>query len=519
MKVFWFLPLVFGFSPTYASTSIDETINVSSAYSMSIEVQAGSYIQGSILSDAPLNSAAIWDAKGNLIKSIVDTNQRDGRLFWSVDKDGKYFLKIVPIKTSSNVHVIMDEKKLKNDQTVNPKEAIISPQLIDIAETKAERREAEIVKFWLEMEKEGTPLIEVQKDGSALVTFLWRGNESNVRLFGAPYDGHVYLSNLEGSDIWYKSYRVPNGTRLSYRLAPNVPQLSEFSGYDQRRAVLATSQIDPLNIHPTFGSSDDKFGKASTLEYGDVPSDRFTRDLGALVGNMSAHTVTSKTLGNSRSVKVYQPNSHYPILPNSPLLLIFDGDQYLTRVPTPIILDNLIAENKIPPLRAVFINNPTSESRAEELPPNPNFAHFMANELMPWLVEEFDLSPQTEQTILTGSSYGGLASMYIAHQYPHIFGNVLSQSGSFWWADSTQQKEWLTKQIAQSPQRSLKIYMNAGVFEQKPEQVNIIDTNRKLYNVLTEQQYDVKFDELASGHDYYSWRVTIANGLDYLFEE
>ncbi|WP_194437870.1 alpha/beta hydrolase-fold protein [Vibrio fluminensis] len=502
----------------HAVSEIEETLTISNDYRAEINVDETSYIRGSVEGDKSLAFARIVDSQGRVVKTIIDEGLRDGEIFWLATTPGKYILEVVTQEKENQIKVVVEEKSLKSDQSVNPNESPISPKLIEVSKSLSAGIEDAEKLFWQQIALKGTPLIEPNHDGSAIVTFLWRGDEHNVRLFGAPYDGHVYLSRLKNSDIWHKSYQVPNGSRLSYRMAPNVPQLSGFEWIEQRRAVLATAQTDPLNIRPKFVAANDKFGDASTMEYGNVFSDQYTLELGSAQGQVESYQLASDILNNTRSVKVYLPHQKYQVAKDAPLLIVFDGDQYLSRVPTPTILDNLIAAKKIPPLRAIFINHPTSKLRGTELPPNSDFAEFMATELIPWVKQTFQIAPPANKTILTGSSYGGLASMYVAHQYPAIFGNVLSQSGSFWWAPSRLQKEWLTKQISQSPENSLKIYMNAGLFEQKPDRASIIDTNRKLYQVLQEKHYDVKFDELASGHDYYSWRVTIANGLDYLFQ-
>ncbi|WP_161987044.1 enterochelin esterase [Vibrio ponticus] len=514
------IPLLASLTTTlaHAVSDIEETVSISDAYQAEIHIEKTSYIRGSVESSKSLAFARIIDAQGRVVKDIVDEGQRDGEIFWLVTTPGKYSLEIVTQEKDNQIKVMVEEKSLKSDQSVNPNESPISPKLIEVSKSLSAGMSDVDRQFWQQIALSGSPLIEPNHDGSAIVTFLWRGDEHNVRLFGAPYDGHVYLSRLKNTDIWYKSYHVPNGSRLSYRMAPNVPQLSGFEWIEQRRAVLATAQTDPLNIRAKFIAANDKFGDASTLEYGDVISDQYTLESGAVKGEVHEYQLTSEILDNSRSIKVYLPNAQYQTAKDAPLLIVFDGDQYLTRVPTPTILDNLIAEKKTPPLRAIFVNHPTNKLRGKELPPNPKFAQFMATELIPWAKQEFQIEPVAKQTILTGSSYGGLASMYVAHQYPEVFGNVLSQSGSFWWAPSRLQKAWLTKQIEKSPENNLKVYMNAGVFEEQPERASIIETNRKLYQLLKDKQYQVHFDELASGHDYYSWRVTIVNGLDYLFK-
>lgn len=497
--------------------SLEQSYLVDGQRLVPIQVESGEYLRGGVQSDQALVSAAIVDANGHVVKQIVNEGDKDGELFWFVSQGGQYHLNLESVNPNSKVEVELESKPLKADQSVDPKEEVISPTLLTLIGNINQPNSDAEKAFWQSIEKTGTPLIEPKADGSALLTFLWKGDEDNVRLFGAPYDGHTNLSRIPNSQIWHKSYQIPNGSRLSYRIAPNVPQLKSNDWREQRRAVLATSAYDPLNIRPTF-EGDDKFGAASTIEYGDIISDQYTHDIGSPKGSVSAYKVESHILSNTRSVKVYQPHPSYKVAKDAPLLIAFDGDQYLSRVPTQTILDNLIAEGKVPPMRALFINHPNKQLRGKELPPNPDFAKFMATELMPWAKETLGIQPLSANTVLTGSSYGGLASMYVAHQYPNVFGKVLSQSGSFWWGSSKFSSEWLTDEIEDEPKNTIQIYMNAGVFELQPEHANIIDTNRKLYKVLQEKQYKVEFEELASGHDYYSWRVTIANGLIHLFK-
>jgi enterochelin esterase family protein len=67
-----------------------------------------------------------------------------------------------------------------------------------------------------------------------------------VRLFGSPAGNHDPLQQLAGSDVWWASFRMADNARLSYRLAPDVPLIAG-SAMEQRRALLATAQRDPLN--------------------------------------------------------------------------------------------------------------------------------------------------------------------------------------------------------------------------------------------------------------------------------
>lgn len=94
------------------------------------------------------------------------------------------------------------------------------------------------------------------------------------------------------------------------------------------------------------------------------------------------------------------------------LPVLFDGED-MTRVPTPAILDHLIAAKRIPPMIAVFIGNAPG-ARPVELPCNPKFAQFVHDEVLPWVRRTCGGSDAADRTVIAGSSYGGLAATFIA---------------------------------------------------------------------------------------------------------
>ena len=64
-------------------------------------------------------------------------------------------------------------------------------------------------------------------------------------------------------------------------------------------------------------------------------------------GSIDTVIFDSKELQNKRRLFVYKPANFDPTL-HYPVLYLFDGIDYLKRVPTTIILDNLIATQKSP---------------------------------------------------------------------------------------------------------------------------------------------------------------------------
>ena len=240
-------------------------------------------------------------------------------------------------------------------------------------------------------------------------------------------------------------------------------------------------------------------------------------------GKVHKHKIVSNLLKNERNLSVYTPPGYGANGKPYALLVLFDEGAYLNNVPTPVILDNLIAAGKIPPMVAVLIANPSQETRNKELPPNPQFADFLATELLPWVQAHYTRDERSEADDRGGSSFGGIAATYAGLRHPEIFGNVLCQSGSFWWAperigpdvDATSETGWLAKEFIKSPKLPLKFWMDAGVFEvdSRGNGGAILEPSRHMRDVLLAKGYEVHYQQFNSGHDYLNWRGTLADGL------
>lgn len=389
--------------------------------------------------------------------------------------------------------------------------AFDSPRVAALAATLAAGGTTDA--FWDEVAQRGAPLVEAVDARHDRVTFLWRGAERNVRLFGGPSSDHAQLARLGNSDVWHASFVVPRSTRLSYRLAPDVPELPG-SGMARRRAILATAQADPHNpkAYPVRGV--DAYQTYSMLELADAPPQPWVEPRADVrQGTVETKELRSDLMRNTRKIHLYRPAGWQSGAADNHVLVLFDAGAYLGRVPTPTILDNMIAAGVIPPTAALLVDNPTAESRSQELPPNPDFADFLAKELMPWARKQ-GISAPAARTVIGGSSYGGLASAYAALRHPEVFGNVLSQSGSYWWSPAGEEDQWLTRQFVAVRKLPVRFFLGAGLFESgRGGQPGILETNRHLRDVLRAKGYLVTHREVAGGHDYLVWRGTLSDGL------
>lgn len=515
---------------------LTKKIKVENTERIRLDIDKPTYYQGNISSDQPFMMVNVLDTNKKIIKHFLSHGENESEIFWFIETAGRYDIEIInnhhhTNSSIPNVELSLTSLKLKKEQYLSPKTKILSPLIQQVAKRIKQKIHSAENDFWKIISKNGTPLIEAHDENNVLVTFLFKGDVSNVKVLGTPYEGHTHLTRLSDSNIWYKSFIVPNHARFSYRIAPNIPQLETKHQIEQRRAVLATVQPDPLNLGFLFSESDSLFGSASTLTLKETENDQYVQNKQAPKGTVKAFSHTMNLLTNNqfpftRKICIYHPNKKYPIVKESPMIILFDGDTYLTKSPTPTILDNLIAEGIIPPTRAVFINNPLPSMREQELTPNNAFSDYMANELMPWLADQHELSPPASNTIISGSSFGGLAAMHIAFQHPEKFGKVLSQSGSFWWSPKGSEpftedceENWFAQEIKMQPRKEITIYLNAGLFERQPASHDILKANQQLRCSLELKGYKVSYEELASGHDHFSWRTALSNGLIALLGE
>jgi enterochelin esterase family protein len=395
-----------------------------------------------------------------------------------------------------------------------------SPRLETLKNQVKSGNPAAVKNFWEEMKARHTPLVEpVSGDQDhLLVTFLYRAERPLkgvvliCQLTASRDPADIVLTRLADTNVWYKTYLLRNDMRLSYSFVPDPTP--ESLAYHSELQL-------PDSLNPLYLPNLANIGH-SVLQLPDAPAQPWIASVpGVPTGKVEEIQVESKVLNSQRRAWIYLPagydaNRSAPY----PLLVCFDGWVYSNPewVPTPVILDNLIHAGKIPPMIAVFIDQLPQPKRNLELSNNPEFADFVANELVPLVRKKWRATSDPAQIIACGSSAGGLASAYVAFRHPDVFGNVLSQSGAFWPGKTRDnpEREWLTRQFETSPRLPLRFVLQVGILEIGPTPLNgpsILVTNRHLKDVLRAKGYEVHYSEVAGGHEPLAWRGGVAEGL------
>lgn len=391
-----------------------------------------------------------------------------------------------------------------------------SPRLSELATAIQAGATDAVSTFWGECKQIGTPLVEPipGQNDQVWVTFVYGGDidTKNVVLNGTiakeqPADNR--LQRLLDTDIWYVTRRARHDLRGNYSFTVNDPALLDDDGDANERARRSTRiRKDPFNAKRNVNGSILELAKAP-------PQPWIEKNAEAPPGTLHMENIHSVILNNDRRISVYRPASYDPQAAAYPLAVIFDLDAYTTLVPTPTILNNMIHAGAIPPVVAVLVGN-ASGARNRELPCNDDFARFLAVELLPWVRQRHHVTSQPEKVVVAGSSFGGLAATYFAFKYPQLAGNVLSQSGSYWWSpeggakqdDPACEKEWLTRQFALAPRQPIRFFLEAGLHE------SLLADNRHFRTVLEAKGYDiVRYAEFNGGHDYFCWRGSLSDGL------
>jgi enterochelin esterase-like enzyme len=292
------------------------------------------------------------------------------------------------------------------------------------------------------------------------------------------------------------------------------------------KRVSATWQVDPLNLNPfPIRKSNGSEDIWSYFELADAPAQPLIAERAdGMRGRLEAHSISSQHLGSEQRVWLYTPPH---VEKNMPLVVLLDGWDYHTSIPTPTILDNLIAEGRIPPTAAVLIDTPR---RLEVLDCSEAFATFLAEEVVLWAHEKGGSTLESAKTIVGGLSLGGVQAAFTALRFPHVFGGVMAQSGSFWrskpgvWGNRWNDPDegWLIQQFATTPKPMVtpRFYIEAGRHENPSDHktMTLLRASRYMRDVLRAKGYDVTYHEFEGAHRYVCWRGTLGEGIATLLQ-
>ena len=406
-----------------------------------------------------------------------------------------------------------------------------SPRLLALRDRLTAGDRTALDKFWKEISEQGAPIIEsaTDNDREVLVTMFWRAAEETKNVFVFRLgDVSKPMVRLLDTDLWYKTFRLQKGARFIYQFAANLPDPKEWGGITRFAGALRNDPFNPFQFTEHYNEFNPYEGNSySAVELPSAePQTWSVVRANVPAGQVRRDKFTSKLLGNERPIWIYTPHGYAAGKKPYGLLVLTDGGIYVNTGRVATTLDNLIAAGLIPPLVAVMVENP---HRWRELSCNSTYADFLAQEIVPWARANYHATDRPEQTIIGGTSLGGLQAACVGLKHSEVFGNVLSQSGDFAWKpDGEKEFEWLNRQFAASPRLPLRFSLEAGLMEGTwwwrslvPAPANgpaVIDptlraANRNLRDTLQSKGYSVHYTEFNGNHGMLNWRGTLASHL------
>jgi enterochelin esterase-like enzyme len=231
-----------------------------------------------------------------------------------------------------------------------------------------------------------------------------------------------------------------------------------------------------------------------------------------------------------RLVSVYIPAQY---VPGSAAPFIFAADSYgLRDRQMANILDNMIADRRLPVMVAVMVANGGPQRSLEYDTVSPVFADFVETEILPRVEKEASvrLTKDPEGRVTYGGSSGGAMALTMAWFRPERYHRVLSYSGTF--VDLRQGPgaphgayEYPEHFFPEQPVKPLRIWMHVsendlGAKTASADRRNWVIANQRTAGVLKAKGYHYQFVySKNSGHvDRKVISQTLPQALEYVWQ-
>lgn len=248
-----------------------------------------------------------------------------------------------------------------------------------------------------------------------------------------------------------------------------------------------------------------------------------------------AKNAPGQTVPYQRRVTVYIPNQYVPGTP-APFLVSQDS---MTQGIMPIILDNMIADHRLPVMAAVFIDSGGGDAQGSERgleydTVSGKYAEFIETEVLPKITADYHVTfskdPNARMTM--GGSSGGAAAFSMAWFHPEWYHRVLTYSGTYVNQQSPLNPEsphgaWEYHEhiIPQSKAKPLRIWMEVGendIRSHDPESTyhNWPLSNQRMAEVLKAKKYHYQYVyAVSAGHvDGRVVNQTLPQALEYVWK-
>lgn len=299
---------------------------------------------------------------------------------------------------------------------------------------------------------------------------------------------HVHdseMHRLEGSDLWTLTLRMPADWRASYTITSwdhdgVPPWRASTDRAEVRRAAMAHGRLDERNIGRVMNSS--------LVEGPDAPADRW--------GTASQSICTQECTLAGERFWVYAPDTEE----TTPLLILFDGQHWNGPLGLPLQLDAAIRAGIMPPVHVLMLDSGDVDHRWDTVGVPGGQVDVLIDAILPHVRANFAVSPRGEDTIISGASFGGLASLWALALSDGDIGHAIAQSPSLWRFDIAD--------ALSAAENWVSINLQAGEYEGQ-----MLSLSHRLAEDLSGDIRDVRVQAVHGGHDWAWWRVHMLSEL------
>ena len=222
--------------------------------------------------------------------------------------------------------------------------------------------------------------------------------------------------------------------------------------------------------------------------------------------------VETHPIDYERQITVYVP-AQYQRSTVAPFMVCHDGPKGKPDMTLPCILDNLIAQKRVPPMIAIMIANGGGDAQGHQRGKEYDtmsgvFAEYIETEVLPRVEKRCDvkLTDDPDARAVMGNSSGGSAALIMAWYRTDLYRRVLTTSGTFinqqWpFNPETPDGAWgfHSSIIPSSPRKPLRIFIAVGDRDLLNPNVmrdgmhDWVEANHRMAKVLKDKGYAYQY--------------------------
>lgn len=261
-----------------------------------------------------------------------------------------------------------------------------------------------------------------------------------------------------------------------------------------------------------------------------------------VVGDLRFHTLESKVFNNTRKLRVLVPEGYNKSKAAYPVVYLNDGQNLFDPKTAQVkqvewgvdeTVLSLTRRRRMQKVIVVGIDNAGRSKRANEYlpwkdefltppleePQGAKYPEFVTTEVMPFIEKQYRVRKGAANTVIGGSSYGALISLYTVIKKPAVFGGVILESPSFYVDDAK-----ILGLSAKSEKWPGKVYLGVGTNEEGKRGCIIGDESHeavvdvKRLEKMISGKTDVKVViEPCAVHSEIAWGSRLTAAFEFLF--